>query len=424
MTRNGTSLLDRLIEHGIPEPTARVYLSACRDGPQTASALARASGLDRVQAYRSIRRLESEGLLRPGRGRPMRFHALPPSDLVDGWIRASSERLRRLEGDRDRLLTEWNDAASRPDAHETQKFATLEGRTTIWTWLKRQIGAARREILLVGGPTTLERAMDGGIDRVLAQAHERGVRIRLVTPIGGASLKDAKHFEPFCELHHTAEALTSRTVVIDRQLCLAYVSGEEGFGPSDAVQVALWSTVPSFVGLAREYHHRLWVRSVPAASRFVELENPPRAELPVGPRYGAESFERIREITELGMRATGVSDLTLDLPEMIETVAGRLGRQIAAATTGATLPEVAESLGEYYRTHALGRLDVAKARPFTLRVSQCFACTEQSPEVGRLLCPKVLQTVLETRLGTPFTVSKPDPRRHADRGCRFVVSAA
>ncbi len=424
MTRNGSSLLDRLVEHGIPEPAARIYLASCRDGPQSASVLARASGIDRVQAYRAIRLLEREGLLRAGRGRPMRFGALPPAELVDRWIRASSERTRRLESDRERLLAEWSEEPIRPDAHESRKFAVLEGRQAIWGWLRRQIGAARREILLVGGASTLARAIDGGIDRALAEAHRRGVRIRMVAPIAVPSIKDAKLFEGFAELHHTSEPVASRTVVIDRELTLVYVSGEEGFGSGEGVQIALWSTVPSFVGLAREYHHHLWARSVPAASRFVELENPPRAELPISPRNGSEAFDRLREITELGMRATGVAELRLDLPEMIETVAGRLGRQIASAVSGSSPSEVAESLAEYYRTHALGRLDVAKSRPFTLRVSDCFACTEQSPEVGRLLCPKMLETVLESRLGTPFSVSKPDPRRHADRGCRFIVTAA
>ncbi len=422
VSRNGTSLLDQLVAHGVPDRSARIYLAACRDGPQTASALARASGLDRMQAYRSIRGLESAGLLRGVAGRPMRFAALAPAELVDGWIRSSGELLKRLEADRERLLDEWNDELTRPDPREPRKFAILEGRATIQGWLRRQIGSARREILLVAGSATLARAIDGGIDRALAEAHRRGVRIRLVAPIGGASVKDAKLFEGFTELHHTSETVTSRTVVIDRDLTLVYVSGEEGFGSSDAVQVALWSNAPSFVGLAREYHHRLWSRSVPAESRFVELENPPRAELAVTPGNGSEPFDRLREIAELGMRATGVSELRLDVPELIETVARRLGGQIASGLSGSEVPEVVDGLGEFYRTHAMGRLDVAKARPLTLRVRGCFACTEQSPEVGRILCPALLQTVLETRVGAPFSVSKPDPRRHASRGCRFVVT--
>lgn len=424
MTRGGSSLLDRLVEHGVPERSARMYLASCRDGPLTASQLARASGLDRVEAYRSIRRLEAMGLLRSSGGRPMRFAALPVEELVDGWIRSTGERLKRLETDRDRLLNEWTEELTRPDARETRKFAILEGRPTIQGWLRRQIGLARREILLAGGHATLSRAIDGGIDRALQEAHKRGVRIRLVVPVTAATLKDAKIFDGFAELRHVPPPVGSRTVVFDRALSLVYVSGEEGLGANDAIQVALWSTAPSFVGLAREYHHHLWGRAVPSATRFVELENPPTAELAVSLSNTAEPFERIREIAELGMRATGTTEIRLDLPEMIETVARRLGQEIASRITGTTPAEVAEGLAEYYRTHALGRLEVLRSDPLTLRVSGCFACTAQSPEIGRILCPKLLQSVFEGRTGLTFEVSKPDPRRHATRGCGFTLKAS
>jgi sugar-specific transcriptional regulator TrmB len=422
VARNGGSLLERLVEQGIPERSARIYLAACRDGPQTASELARASGQARVEAYRSIRRLEAAGLLRTNGGRPMRFAALPPAELVDSWIRSHSDRLKRLETDRDRLLSGWTEELSRPDAHEARKFAVLEGRTRIQGWLRRQIGLARKEILLAAGSVTLERAIDGGIDRALAAAHARGVRVRLIVPITAANLKDAKLFEGFAEMRHSPDPVTSRTVIIDRNLSLVYVSGEEGFGAPDDGQVALWSTTTSFVGRAREYQHRLWNRGSPAAARFVELENPPTTELTVSAANPSEPFERLREIAELGMRLTGAPELRLDLPAMIETVGDRLGQQIASTLTGDTQPEVTQALSEYYRTHAMGRLEVVKDRPLTLRVTGCFACTETSPEIGRILCPKILSTVLATRLGTSFDVTKPDPRRHAARGCCFSVT--
>ena len=71
----------------------------------------------------------------------------------------------------------------------------------------------------------------------------------------------------------------------------------------------------------------------------------------------------------------------------------------------------------------MGRLDVVKDQPLVLRVTQCFGCVNQSPEVGRVLCPELLRAVLETRLGVPYSVSKPNPRKHAERGCVFTATA-
>jgi sugar-specific transcriptional regulator TrmB len=424
VTRNGGSLLERLVEHGVPERTARIYLAACRDGPGTASQLARAAGLDRVEGYRSIRRLESAGLLRSNGGRPMRFAAMPPEELVDSWIRGHSERLKRLETDRERILQEWNEELTRPVAHEARKFAILEGRGTIQAWLRRQIGLARREILLAGDGGALARALDSGIGRALAEARDRGVRVRIITPIARSSLRAAKQFDGFAELRHSAEPIGSRSVVLDRTLSLVYLSGEEGFGDADEGQVAIWSTTPTFVARAREFQARLWNHGHPAADRFVELESPTKTELSITAANPAEPFDRFREIAELGLKVTGVPELSLDLPSMIETIGTRLGQRIAASLTGETREEVTASLQAYYEAHALGRLERVRERPLTLKVTGCFACTDQSPEIGRILCPKILEAVLEERLGGSVEVSKPDPARHAKHGCRFVVTAA
>jgi predicted hydrocarbon binding protein len=211
-------------------------------------------------------------------------------------------------------------------------------------------------------------------------------------------------------------------VVIDRVGALVFVSGEDGLGPTGNEQVALWSTAPQFVGLARDYHLRLWRHAEPAGTRFVNLESPPTAVLPVVRGREGEPFQRLREITTLGMQVTGIEELRLDLPEIIETVARQLGRQIAETLDASTPIEVARELSQYYAKNALGQLQMVKERPLVLKVTECFACTKQSPEIGRVMCSGMLRTVLERRLGGTWTVSEPDPRRHATRGCIFSAA--
>jgi len=57
-------------------------------------------------------------------------------------------------------------------------------------------------------------------------------------------------------------------------------------------------------------------------------------------------------------------------------------------------------------------------------VTGCFACTGDSPEIGRVMCPELLRTILEARLGQRWEVSKPDPTKHASRGCVFTATPA
>jgi sugar-specific transcriptional regulator TrmB len=424
VARPASGLLELLAEHGVPEKGARVYLAACRAGPQTASELARLSAVNRVEGYRFIKQLTADGLLKATSSRPQRFAATPPDDLLDRWIRRASDRLQRLEQDREKILSDWAKDRAAFDDGDPRKFAVLEGRETIRRFLLKRIGTVERQVLLTTTGMSLSALIDGGLGRALREATRRGVKVRVVTEVYPPNLVEAKLFSTFAELRHCNGPVTNRAVVFDRLGALVYVSGEDGLGRTGDEQVALWSSAPMFVQLARDYHRRLWNPATRAEARLVELENPPGAVLPVVTGRESVPFQRLKEIAKLGMRATGVRELHLNLPELIETIARQLGREIADRIDARTPEEVASALAQYYETHTMGHLATVKERPLTLRVTGCFACTSDSPEIGRVMCPQLLRTVLETRLGQHWEVSKPDPTKHASRGCVFVASPA
>jgi len=423
VSRPGSGLLDLLVEHGVPAKGARIYLAACRSGVQTASELARLSAVNRVEAYRIINQLTAEGLLTATGSRPQRFEALAPDELVDRWIRRASDRLRRLEGDRAKVLADWEEGRTELAEHDPRRFAVLEDRETIRRFLRKRIGLAERQVLVTASGPWLASLIDGGVDRALREAARRGVKVRVVTEVHPTNLTEAKVFSGFSELRHANGPIANRAIVIDRGGALVFVSGDDGLGRTRVEQVALWSSAPSFVGLACDYHRRLWGPGSRAEARFVELENPPAAVLPVVAGRESVPFQRLKEIAKLGMRASGVRELKLNLPELIDVIAAQLGREIAKEVDGRTPEEVARSLGRYYATHTMGQLGVVRERPLTVQVTGCFACTQDSPEIGRVMCPQLLRSVLETRLGQRWEVSKPDPKKHASRGCLFTATA-
>jgi predicted hydrocarbon binding protein len=298
----------------------------------------------------------------------------------------------------------------------------LEGRDIVRRFLRKRIGTAERQVLLSVTGVELPGLIDSGLDRALRDAAERGVKVKVVTEVYPPNLAEAKHFASFSELRHSAGPVSNRTLVVDRSGALVFVSGEDPNNPEAGEQVALWSSAPMFIQLARDYHRRLWVPASRADERFVELENPPAVVLSVVSGHESVPFQRLKEIAKLGMRASGVREFELLLPELIEAIGRQIGREIASEVSGRTAEEVARSLARYYEAHTMGRLEMVKEKPLTLQVTGCFACTTDSPEIGRVMCPQLLRSVLETRLGRRWEVSKPDPTKHASRGCLFTAS--
>jgi sugar-specific transcriptional regulator TrmB len=380
--------------------------------------------VNRVETYRYIKPLSNERLLKATGGRPRRFAATAPDELIERWIRRASDRLRQLEEDREKVLSDWEESRTEFEDGDPRKFAVLEGRETIRRFLEKRIGSADKQILVSTTGPALAGLVDAGVDRAFKTAAGRGVKVRLVTEVYPTNLVETKLLQTFAEVRHSKGPVANRAVVFDRHGALVYVSGEDGLGRTGEEQVALWSSAPMFVQLARDYHRRLWTPAVRAEARVVELENPPAAVLPVLAGKETIPFQRLTEITKLGMRASGVRELHLHLPELIETIARQLGREIAGQIDGRTPEEVAAAIGKYYEAHTMGRLTTIKQQPLTLRVTGCFACTRDSPEIGRVLCPQLLGAVLEARLGQHWEVTKPDPTKHATRGCIFTATPA
>jgi sugar-specific transcriptional regulator TrmB len=421
MARARAGLHDLLVARGVPEPAARIYLVAGRAGPMTAAELARATAIHRVHGYKFIRLLVEHGLLRPVGQRPMRFAALPASELVDRWIEEHASTLERLRHDRPHLVEELRDPGLAP-GNDGRRFAVIEGQSTISTFLRKRIGAARKEVLMTVAGFSISRAIDRGLDRELAAARKRGVKVRLVTEVGPSNLAEVKLLMAGAEMRHAGRPVSNRAILIDREIALLFLSGEEGFGPEGEDQILISTSDPHFVQLTREYHQRLWGHSVPATERIVEIESPLRATLPLSRGGMDDGFARLKEIAELGMTATGMDEVSMNLPDLIEAFAEQIGQQIGETIEGRTPREIASALAEFYGRRSGAKLQAVRDRPLTLKVTECFAC-KNSPEIGRVLCPKILQSVFTRRLGGAWDVTKPDPRRHATRGCLFSVTA-
>jgi sugar-specific transcriptional regulator TrmB len=410
------------VEHGVAEPAARVYLAACREGPQTASELARMTALHRVEAYRLIRQLTSEGLLSAVGGRPMRWAALPPESLFERWIQRTRDKLTRLESAKVPVIQEWQDQRLDSNAADPRRFGVLEGPVAIDRFLGQRIGAASREILVTAGTAELSRFLDGGVARSLRSARDRGVAVRVLTEVLASHLPEARHFGSIATVRHALGPITQPSIVIDRAGALWFIGGGAPPAPPDGSPIGIWSTSPEFVRQAREYHRSRWATAVPFEERLVEIEAPSPVPLTLRPAMGNTTLVRLREVALLGLKTTGLREIHLNLPDWIDTVARQAGRQLAQQLEGTTPSEVAHSLAGRKGGPPGSTVTLVKERPLTLRIRGCFACTKDSPEIGRVLCPKLLSTVLESRVGGRWASSSPDPRQHARHGCLFTLT--
>ncbi|HEX9262117.1 MAG TPA: helix-turn-helix domain-containing protein [Candidatus Bathyarchaeia archaeon] len=100
-------MLKTLTSLGFKNLDAEVYISLTRNGSQEVRDLAEALKTDRMQVYRSLRDLKAKGVVQASNGRPAEFSALSLELVLDELIKANVEEARRLEREKEKILSRW-----------------------------------------------------------------------------------------------------------------------------------------------------------------------------------------------------------------------------------------------------------------------------------------------------------------------------
>lgn len=425
MRRPSAGLEELLAERGVTDRESRVYLAAVRGGPRSSSALAGDAGLGRLEGYRAVQALLVKGYLRPTSDRPRRFEAIPPEELVERWSAQAKASLRRLRLSRPRIRAEFAPQDGGPGSARDPPptLSILRGHSAVLDRARAAFRRARRTVLMTGGAVSLGRMETEGLTGVLMEAQRRGVRVQFLTPIAPANLPEARRFAQFGELRHLAGPTGMYGAVVDGRWAMLRVPDERDVRTREEEDLVVCSSQAEFVVGIQRTLRSLWKAGTPWAERLAELER--RRASGVGGRRPtpAEQSERLVPLVELALRATGLSGVQFDAATLASETGRNIGREVASAVRGISGPEVADSLADFYATHAPGRLRRLPGRePLTLEIRDCFACLQAgAPEAGRAVCPEILRGVFEHRLGGRWAVSVPDPLHHAQHGCQFRV---
>ncbi len=129
--------MERLIELGLTQSEARIYLALLQQPEATGYELANAAGLQRANAYAAVKSLADKGFaLQTASGTPARFVATPPSDAL-GRIK------RRTERQVDSLVADLAQFAEPPAA---TAFHTLRGTEAIIGRTAALVDSARERV--------------------------------------------------------------------------------------------------------------------------------------------------------------------------------------------------------------------------------------------------------------------------------------
>lgn len=147
-----------LLEHGLSEYQARVYLALLEFPALNAGALAKASQIPRNRLYEVLEELQALGLVEIILDETRKYRALPLSAYLDRNVNELRDRITRIEAQKDYLGVAFQPPAlGQSEDLEAGTTRVLLTRRAVAREIDRLVESAKRSLFLVGSVGGWER---------------------------------------------------------------------------------------------------------------------------------------------------------------------------------------------------------------------------------------------------------------------------
>jgi sugar-specific transcriptional regulator TrmB len=175
---------------GLSKREIQVYMFLAKSGVQSTSFVAKRLKMERVQAYRTFKKLQEKGFIEATLERPTRFTIVPFSVLVDNYITAKKNEVTNLNEQKQNLLTAWQSISAPESEYPVAKFSIITGKKKIHSKMLNMIEEAKSEVIVLTTALGLIQEDIAGIfDAAVEPSQHRGVQVQILTDVSLENFK-------------------------------------------------------------------------------------------------------------------------------------------------------------------------------------------------------------------------------------------
>src|ERR1035437_7138832 len=175
---------------GLSKREIQVYMFLAKSGVQSTSFVAKRLKMERVQAYRTFKKLQEKGFIEATLERPTRFTIVPFEALVDNFINTKKNEVVNLNDQKQSLLTAWQSISAPESEYPVAKFSIITGKKKIHSKMINMIEESKSEVIVLTTALGLILEDIAGIfDAAVTPSQERNVQTQIITEIAPENLK-------------------------------------------------------------------------------------------------------------------------------------------------------------------------------------------------------------------------------------------
>jgi sugar-specific transcriptional regulator TrmB len=265
-------LHERLKSFGFTRQEAEIYVFLTAMGPTPARVVARRFNINRMKAYRILKDLEDRGLIQRIVGRPVRFVAASPEDVLRRSIEETRQTLSGLEGDEKLVLEELaRIRGQEQDVVEEPRFRIYQGRQQVYDFLGQMGDRVEMEMNLVTTSLDLLRLSLWGMDDRLIELSRGGRRVRLLVPVDESNIGEVEKLAGHFEVRHISMETPMRFALVDDKEILTSVAMDDSMSMTTDDDTALWTNAPSFISAIKIFYDSLWALAPDAETLITSM---------------------------------------------------------------------------------------------------------------------------------------------------------
>jgi len=239
----------------------KVWTALLSRGTSTAGELSNISDVPRSRTYDILESLEKKGFIIMKLGKPIKFIALKPEEVVDRVKKnllveanARSKRLETLKSDE--VLKELSSLFTKgvKFVEPSDLSGSLKGRQNLYNHLDMMVREAEKTITIMTTSEGLCKKFEALMPS-LEQCKRRGVKIKIAAPINNSNIKVAKDFKKVAEVRN-AEKIKARFAIIDSNQIIFMLLDDEKIHPN--YDIGIWINTNFFAEVLEQLFDLAW----------------------------------------------------------------------------------------------------------------------------------------------------------------------
>ncbi len=273
---------------GLSKREIQVYMFLAKSGVQSTSFVAKRLKMERVQAYRTFKKLQEKGFIEATLERPTRFTIVAFEALVDSFITTKKNEVTNLTDQKQTLLTAWQSISAPESEYPVAKFSIITGKKKIHSKMLSMIEESNHEVIILTTSLGLiQEDIAGVFDSAISASQDRNIQLQIITDISQENYKTVERMDRTIaeeklsmKLRHVG--MTSkffpRFLIKDEEEAMLYAPFGNEASVLNLEDEGLWINDKMFISVLKAFFVQMWQSGVEASRRIDEL----KSGIPIG----------------------------------------------------------------------------------------------------------------------------------------------